>query len=103
MPSTTTTTQSTTKYAPPDDYQRLHLRQQQATSTNSQPSWLTRKWRSYKALIASGPSSSDVDRSPGGVSGQLGRDVVVAEMGDGGSAAEGVGTGRIDGGVGGKG
>jgi hypothetical protein len=29
--------------------------------------------------------------------------VVVAEMGDGGSAAEGVGTGRIDGGVGGKG
>jgi hypothetical protein len=95
-----TSQSNTQKYAPPDDYQRERLRQLAATRQQNQPNWLTRKWRSYKALVASGPSSSDVDRSPGGVAGQLGRDVMIGEMGDGAGAADGKGKGSIVGGVG---
>jgi hypothetical protein len=60
-------------------YQIEKLRQHKQKTINPvdqyKPNWFTRKWRSYKALVASGPSSSDVDSGPGGVSGQIGQGV----------------------------
>ena len=46
--------------------------------------WFQRKWRSYKALVAAGPSNSEVDRGPGGVQGQLGQQVMREERTGGG-------------------
>ena len=82
MPDTTTAAKAATtpdQGSPNDEYKQEKVRQQCQKEGKPmdayQPNWFQRKWRSYKSLVASGPSNSDVDRGPGGVQGQLGAGV----------------------------